>query len=450
MSTASRRVRGLLAPIGMQALLDRRHGFERPRILLIAPHNSYRTAPFLEAAARLRVEVLIASEGHHSIVSAYAQGLRVTLSNYRGAVELVLAEARRRPFAGVIGTDDASAELAARIGRALGLPHNDPNAVRIARRKDLARARLQARGVRVPEHRCVDLTIPLPIQIEGLQFPCVVKPVALAASRGVIRADDAESFYRACARIAAILEHLSDAEERARLLVESFVPGFEVAVEGMLADGHLSILAVFDKPDPLDGPFFEETYYVTPSRLSGPVLGELHHQIAGACSAYGLREGAVHAECRVNDRGVWILEVASRTIGGLCARLFQFGTGHGLEEMVLAHAMGRPLTPRVADGGAAVLMIPIPEAGILRRVEGVTAASRVAYVEDVYIAVREGYELVPLPEGSSYLGFIFARAPTATHAEAALREAHSRLRVVVAPLWKAVCENGSTAPGARR
>jgi hypothetical protein len=252
----------------------------------------------------------------------------------------------------------------------------------------------------------------------------------------VIRADDSAQLERAIARIAGMLADIPDREERETLLVEEFIAGYEVAVEGLLSGGHLEILAIFDKPDLLDGPYFEETYYITPSRHAPDFQARIAQRVSEACAAYGLREGPIHAECRINAAGVWILEVAARTIGGLCGRLLRFGTGYGLEELVLLHVLGKRPDTRRETGGAGVLMIPIPQAGILRRVEGVLAAQRVQYIEEVIIDVREGYELVPLPEGASYLGFIFARAPSPAEAEAALREAHACLRVVVAPLWK--------------
>jgi hypothetical protein len=202
-----------------------------------------------------------------------------------------------------------------------------------------------------------------------------------------------------------------------------------------LTGGVLTVLSLFDKPDPLDGPYFEETYYVTPSRLDPDLQARIRLQVERACQAYGLREGPIHAECRVNDAGVWIIEVAARSIGGLCARLLRFGTGYTLEELILAHALSESLPAQTEKGGAGVLMIPVPQAGILRRVEGVMAAKRVRDIEDVVIQVREGYELVPWPEGASYLGFIFARAVSPQQAEAALRSAHACLNIVVAPLW---------------
>jgi len=410
------------------------------RILLIAPHDSYRTAPFLAAAKARGIEVMIASEAKHPLVSAYARGLHIDFGDLQASLQTILREARERPFAAVLGSDDASIELAVFAANALGLPHNPPAAVRLARRKDLARARLTEVGVPVPRHWRLDLTRPLAAQFADIRFPCVLKPVALAASRGVIRADNPDELAQAAARIQVLLAHagLHDAEERNTILVEEFIPGFEVAVEGLLTRGRLEILAIFDKPDPLDGPYFEETYYITPSRLDAPAQHALRDTIASACAAYGLREGPIHAECRINGQGIWILEVAARTIGGLCGRLLRFGTGTNLEELVLLHAMGERPEMNSETGGAGVLMIPIPQAGILRRVEGVLAAEKVPYIEEVVIYVREGYELVPLPEGSSYLGFIFARAPSAAEAEAALRAAHACLRVVVMPLWKGV------------
>ena len=422
----------------MAQLLERAQGQAPPRVLIISPHGSYRIAPFLAAAARLGIDVTIASEGKHSVIDAYARGLHIDLADLAGARAILLNEARCRPFAGVVGTDDAATELAAIIARELGLRHNDPGATRIARRKDLARERLRQAGMPTPHFRRICLSRPLAPQVEDSWFPCVLKPATLSASRGVIRVDNREEFFRACARIQTILAHAEGIGERDFLLMETFIPGIEVALEGLLNNGELSVLAIFDKPDPLNGPFFEETYYITPSRHPDTWQDDLRSAVAAACAAYGLREGPIHAECRINSDGVWILEIAPRTIGGMCARLLQVGAGYSLEELVLAHALARPLSTQATDGGAGVLMIPIPKAGILRRIEGLTAAQRVPFIEDIDIQVREGYELIPLPEGASYLGFIFAHAPSPAQAEAALRTAHACLRIIVAPLWKAI------------
>ena len=408
----------------------------KPRVLLVAPRDSYRTAPYIAAARKQGVDLLIASEGKHALSGLDVPGVQVNLRDTQASLQTILTAAQAQPFIGVIGTDDASTELAVQTSMRLQLPHNPLLSVRLARRKDLARSHLARTGVPVPRHWKIDLTIPLAPQLTGVTFPCVAKPVALSASRGVIRADDRAQLERTIGRIAGMLADVPEREERETLLIEEFIAGAEVAVEGLLSDGRLEILAILDKPDPLDGPYFEETYYTTPSRHVPEIQAQIATRVAGACAAYGLREGPIHAECRINHAGVWILEVAARTIGGLCGRLLRFGTGYGLEELVLLHALGkRPDTCR-ETGGAGVLMIPIPQAGILRRVEGVLAAQRVPYIGEVVIDVREGYELVPLPEGASYLGFIFARAPSPAEAEAALREAHACLRVVVAPLWK--------------
>ncbi len=407
-----------------------------PRVLLIAPPNSYRIAPFINAARQFGADVLIASQGEHSLVSEIAAGLQIDLRKPEAALQSILAVAAQRAFAAVLGTDDSTVELASAVAKGLGLRHNPPQAARRTRRKDLARADLQRAGVPVPWFQCIDLTHAIPAQCSAVPFPCVVKPLALSASRGVIRCDTSAQLHTACERIGAIIASEEDAEERTQVLVEQFIPGREVALEGLLHDGELQVLALFDKPDPLDGPYFEETYYITPSRLDAAMQARVRDTVARACAAYGLHTGPVHAELRIHDEAAWILEVAARTVGGHCARLLRYGTGYGVEELVIAQALGRELKMTSADGAAGVLMIPIPAAGVLRRVEGLLAAQRVPYIEDIEISVREGYELVPLPEGASYLGFMFARAPTAELAEQALRAAHACLNIVIAPVWK--------------
>jgi biotin carboxylase len=366
------------------------------------------------------------------------RGVGIDFESPDAAYAALLDETRRHPVAAVIGADDFSSTLAARLARALKLPHNDPAAVLIARRKDLARRALHAGGVVVPAFFRVDLEARLADQADRVPYPCVLKPLALSASRGVIRLDHPRDFEPTCRRIEALLRGAASGDERRYLLAEQFIPGIEVAVEGLLTHGQLDILTVFDKPEPLDGPFFEESYYIAPSRLPTETLARVHTAVQSACIAYGLREGPVHAECRINAEGVWLLEVAARTIGGLCGRLLRFGTGYGLEELVLRHALRRPLDMTLRDDGVGVLMIPVTSGGILRRVEGVLDASKVEYIEDIVIQIREGHELVPWPEGSSYLGFIFARAPSPEHAEAALRKAHACLNVVTAPLWRGI------------
>ncbi len=405
------------------------------RVLLIAPHTSYRITAYYQAAASLGIDLVVASHGKHSLIPEIASGIHVDLEARDDALGTIVQHAEREPFQAVIATDDATVELASRVAQRLGLAHNSPRATRIARRKDLARKALAEAGLPVPAFRRVDLGTPLDPQLEGLDYPQVVKPLALSASRGVIRADSPAELVAACRRIGPLIAPLSDPEERRHVLVEAFLGGAEYALEGMLEDGALQVLAVFDKPDPLTGPYFEETYYLTPSRSSPATQEAIARRVAEACRAYGLRQGPVHAEVRVASGQVWVLEIAARTIGGDCARLLSFGTGQSLESLVLRQAVGERIKVAPQAGAAGVLMIPVPGAGVLRRVEGVMAARKVSGIEDVVIAVREGYELVPLPEGGSYLGFLFALGDTPDSVERALRRAHACLDFVLAPVW---------------
>ena len=410
----------------------------RDRVLIIAPHGSYRTSPFIKAANNLNVDVLIASQGKHSIVSDYVDGLHIDFQNQEQAIEIILAEAKIRSFSGVIGTDDTTTELAAKVANKLSLSHNDPQAVNVAQRKDLARLSLKKSKVKIPEFDILTTEQSFTEQNIKVNFPAVIKPVALSASRGVIRVNNELELQQAVERIKNMLLEEKQIAQSIRdiLLLEEFIPGKEVAIEAMLHNGELDILTIFDKPDPLNGPFFEETYYITPTSFSSDVQKEIKQTVLESCQAYGLSEGPIHAECRINDKGIWILEVAARSIGGMCGRLLSLGTGYSLEELVLLHAMGERVDIKIHESAAGVLMIPIPSAGILKRVEGLLEAQRIPYISDLSIEVRDGYELVPLPEGNSYLGFIFAEAPTVEEAEQALRAAHACLNIVVAPMWK--------------
>ena len=382
------------------------------------------------------------SEGEYTL--AAEGGLRVDLGDEEKALESIRAAARREGgFAAVVAPDDATVELAGRVASELGLAGNPPGAARLSRRKDLARACLAAAGVRVPEFRVLDLRRPL--ELSGISFPCVVKPIAMSASRGVIRADDAAELAAAVERVRAIVSGARDEAERSLLLVESFVPGSEVAVEGLLQDGRLEVLAIFDKPDPLDGPFFEESIYVTPSRLGRIAEERIVECVRRAVAAFGLVAGPVHAELRWNAGEAWLLEAAARTIGGECSRLLRFSAGHGLEEVVLAAAMGRRLPHGLDSAAAGVMMLPIPRSGTLRRVEGVLDALGVPGVDEVSISAGTGTELVPLPEGGAYLGYVFARGETPGGVESSLREAAGRLRIVIAPMWRLVRNTGEVS-----
>jgi biotin carboxylase len=264
--------------------------------------------------------------------------------------------------------------------------------------------------------------------VPAARFPCVVKPLRLAASRGVIRADDAATLLTALERVGRLLGPAAD-----HVLIEDFVPGPEVALEGLLLAGRLHVLALFDKPDPLDGPFFEESIYVTPSRLAPATQQAVARVTQQAAAALGLREGAVHAELRVTERGPCLIEIAARPIGGRCSAALRFGDGASLEEILCRHALGLPLPPLEREPLASgVMMIPVPAAGVLREVRGVAAARAVPLIEGIDITAHAGERLVPWPEGSRYPGFIFARGETAAGVEAALRAAHARLEFALA------------------
>jgi hypothetical protein len=408
--------------------------------MLIVSSSSWRTDAFVEAAARLDLQLDLVSDRCHVLAEEWPEGaFPVEFSKPEEAVAALVARGRETAAAGVVGTDDLTAVLAARVAAALDRPHNPPQAADIARHKRLQRECLRAARVRVPKFFSASLGDDASRLAREAPYPCVLKPVGLAASRGVIRADDPAAFEAAFARISRIL-HAHDVLVRrdpslAGILVEEFVPGTEFALEGLLEAGQFTPLALFDKPDPLDGPFFAETIYVTPSRLPEPKQEAIVKTIASATRAIGLREGPVHAEVRLNETGVWVLEVAARTIGGLCARALRFGAGLSLEELVLARAIGRrPASLARERKPAGVMMIAIPRSGVYRRVGGVDAARGIPLIEDVVLTFKPGEHVKPLPDGAGYLGFIFARGDTPGAVEAALRAAHAELRFEMDPV----------------
>ena len=403
------------------------------RLLLLLPTSTYRTQDFVEAATTLGVDLVCASEKPSTFESSVPDHLlTVDFTDPVAAAETAARFAERRPLDAVVGVDDLTAVAAAAIAERLGLRANVVAAVSAARDKYQMRQCLAAAGVRVPRYRRIALKDDPFLAARGVAFPCVLKPLALSASRGVIRADNIDQFMAAFRRIGALLAR-DDVEARGDaaqfLLAEQYVHGIEVALEGLLVDGELKTLALFDKPDPLVGPFFEETIYVTPSRLPAEVRDAIASTTAAACLALGLREGPVHAELRVNEAGPWIIEVAARSIGGLCSRTLRFGTGMTLEELILRQALGLPTQTLEREAAAAgVMMLPVPRAGTLRAVRGVEDARGVAGIEDVAITVHVGQALEPLPEGWQYLGFIFARGAKPDEVENALRDAEARLR----------------------
>lgn len=402
------------------------------RILLLLSPQTYRARAFMDAAARLDLRVDTAVDMPESLASYWNVPFGIDFSRVEEAADAIVERARQTPFDAIIAVDDSAALVAAAASSRLGLEHNPPEAALAARDKGRMRELLAAGGALTPQFQRVSLDSDPARTASDLAYPCVVKPLRLSGSRGVIRADDATEFLAAFWRIRAMLEKDGHDVGHSELLVEEFIPGVEVAVEGLLTRGELDVLAIFDKPDPLDGPFFEETIYVTPSRLPPETQRAIAASTGHAARALGLRTGPIHAELRVNERGAWPVELAGRSIGGHCSTILRFGAGMSLEELILRHATGEPIARLDRDAGAAgVMMIPIPAAGILTAVEGVDEARRVPHITDVEISARLGAPLVPLPEGASYLGFIFARADEPAAVEAALRSAHAKLRFLI-------------------
>lgn len=405
--------------------------------MLLTTVRSYRLEAFRAAAGRLGVDVATGIDLPEQLADQWPDALPLVFADVAESARRIAAYAAERPLAAVLSVDDSGSLVAAAAGAMLGLPHNDPAAAEAARDKSVMRRLLRDGGVPVPWFREFS-TADDPVVVAGLApYPCVVKPVNLNGSRGVMRADSPAELAAAIGRLSRMMA-VETAEPRP-YLIEGFIPGTEVALEGMLDQGVLTVLALFDKPDPLDGPFFEETIYVTPSRLHADTQRAIESMTARAARALGLVAGSVHAELRVNRDGVWIIELAGRSIGGLCSQVLRFGVDASLEELIVRQAAGLPLgdTSR-GDRAAGVMMIPIPERGLLREVAGVAEAAAVPLITSVEITARLNYPLVPLPEGDSYLGFIFARGDTPEAVEAALRRAHGCLRFEIDALLPVV------------
>ncbi len=407
-----------------------------PRLLLLVPTTSYRIGDFLDAAERLGVDVTVGSD-QRQVLELYSSGgtLRVDFSDPDRAIAGIVAHDAEFPLAAIVGVDDETTLIAALASQALDLPHNAPDSIEAAANKYRFRTRLANSGLPAPRFFLVPVGDDPAPAARGSFYPAVLKPLALSASRGVIRANDPGEFAAAFRRIGAILAEAGSAGDAARqVLVEDYIPGAEVALEGLLVQGALTVLALFDKPDPLEGPYFEETIYVTPSRLGEDVQDAIAATVSRAVATLGLREGPIHAELRINEGGVWLIEIAPRSIGGLCSRVLRFGAGISLEELIVRHALGWPIDSLERERRpAGVMMIPIPHAGVLREVRGLDRAKAAPGIEDVRITIPPGHEVRPLPEGNKYLGFLFARHESPEAVEAALREAHRRLEFVIEP-----------------
>jgi biotin carboxylase len=413
------------------------------RILLLSTTTGYQLRSFGEAAGELGIDLLFATDRCRTLDDPWRDAaVPVRFHEESRSVNAVTAAARERPIGGLIAVGDRPVVLAAKIAAALGLPGNPPAAAAASAHKALARAAFAAAGLPAPWHlRARVGDDPDAVLLEA-RYPAVIKPAALSGSRGVIRADSPRELRAAFRRVSALLARpevraLRTGAEH-EIVIEGFIPGREFAVEGLLTQGHFRPLALFDKPDPLDGPFFEETIYVTPARVEPDDERRIHATVEAAARALGLWHGPVHAECRVNADGVFVLEVAARPIGGLCSRVLRFEMPGRerltLEHLLLRHARGEDVSSvRRETTAAAVMMIPIPRRGVFRGVLGEDEARQVRFVEDVQMTAKPDQLLEPLPEAGSYLGFVFARAPRAEQAEAALREAHGRLTFKVDP-----------------
>jgi biotin carboxylase len=410
----------------------------RPRLLLLLPSTTYRAAAFVEAARRLDIELTVASDQGSVFSAARPEALlTLDLARRERAVAQARAFAALHPVAAVVGVDDDTAIVAAAVGAALGLPHNPLDAALAARDKHRQRVLLSGAGVPVPAFRLHRLGEDPAAVAAASAYPCVLKPTCLSASRGVIRADSRDAFVAAHTVLTEVLgEAVLPAQGGDHYLVEAFIPGPEVAVEGLLVGGRLVPLALFDKPDPLDGPYFEETIYVTPSRLTEEEQRDLVACAERAALALGLVTGPVHVELRHNARGPWLIDLGARPIGGRCSAALRFGAGEAamsLEELLLRHALALPLPTLERElQPSGVMMIPVPWPGVVQAVRGVEEARAVPGIEDVVITAHRGERLVAPPRGSRYPGFIFARGDSPAAVESALRRAHACLRFDVA------------------
>ncbi|MGI9147322.1 MAG: ATP-grasp domain-containing protein [Chloroflexota bacterium] len=408
-------------------------GLRVPRVLLVMRTRTYRAKAFLKAAERLGITVTVATEREQPLARR-TPGTLLTLDfrdEHRAETQLsVFAE--QYSLDAIVGVDDDTTVLAAQLARALNLPHNAVEAVKAARYKDVMRLALgETEGVLSPAFWVFGTDADPNRCAERVPYPCVLKPLSLAASRGVIRANNSDEFVAAFATIGEILAKtdINPADPGAsQILVEEFIPGVEVALEGLLIDSTLTTLALFDKPDPLDGPYFEETIYVTPSRLPPASQALISQAAQRAAVALGLRSGPVHAELRLNDQGAWIVEVAARSIGGLCSSTLRFGDGISLEEIILRQAAGLDLSSLQREQRpAGVMMIPVPAPGRLRELKGLDQAQAVPGIDEISITIPCGELVEPLPWASRYLGFIFAHADSPSAVEQALRRAHRLL-----------------------
>jgi biotin carboxylase len=414
------------------------------RLLLFTAKLGYQTRSFEEAAHKLGVQLVYVTDRCHQLEDPWGDhAVAVHFESPEDAAYTVMEAVRGQQVSGVLALGDRPAAAAAYAARGLGMEYNHPAAVEACRSKLRMREVFRDAGLHVPWFRTFPIAPPPEPSLLNISYPCVLKPLSLSASQGVMRANNHEEFVAAAARLRRLME---SAEIRAtrepnldQMLVEGYIPGREVAVEGLLTGGALRILAIFDKPDALEGPYFEETIYVTPSRLPQSTQSEIEPCARDAVGALGLSRGPIHAEFRINEEGVWPIEVAARPIGGLCARALHFlsneaSEGISLEELLLRHALGLPGSDAPRESQASgVMMIPVPRSGIIESVSGAESARATHGITELLITARLHDYIAAWPEGSSYLGFLFAKGNTAEEVERAIREAHKKLRFRITP-----------------
>lgn len=415
-----------------------------PRLLLFAAKLGYQTRSFDDAARKLGVVLVFVTDRCHQLDDPWGdRAVPAHFETPEAAANDVVQAIRGQTVDGILALGDRPAVAAAFVARGIGLLYNHPAAVEACRNKLRMREVFRDAGLRVPWFRAIPSSPQPEPSLLGIAYPCVLKPLSLSASQGVVRANSQEEFLAAAARIRNLFEsaevQATREEHLGEILVEGYITGREVAVEGLLTEGRLRVLAIFDKPDPLEGPYFEETIYVTPSRFSPSQQGEIENCAEDAVRALGLSHGPIHAEFRINDEGVWPLEVAPRPIGGLCARSLRFALDSStesisLEELLIRHALQLPFNDWPREKSASgVMMIPVPKSGILEKVEGEDEALSVRGIASLEITARRHDYVAAWPEGSSYLGFLFAKGNSPEEVESAIRAAHAKLRFQLAP-----------------
>lgn len=405
-------------------------------VLLLIPSHSYRTSDFMRAASDLDINVIVGIDTEFIVKTDQESVIALDFSDPDKAAETISQFRPEIDIDAILAVDDAGTLIAAKASQILELPHNSVSSVELTRDKYALRTALSVSRLPSPGYKLFDIAQSeddLRVIGDSMKYPVVLKPRGLSGSQGIIRADSCIEFTEAFSRIKGILESENSREECAAdlltsILVEDYVSGPEFALEGVLNRGDLTVLALFDKPDPLIGPFFEETIYVTPTRYSDDVQVQIISTVQSACRNLGLTHGPVHAEVRLEKNEVFLIDLAGRSIGGLCARTLSFGSGLSLEEIILTHAVGDDINQLNRESLAAgVMMIPIPAAGIFQKVSGVDKAEKINGIESVSIIPTSGDEVIPLPDGNEYLGFIFGKGKNPQTVEKSLREAHDQL-----------------------